>query len=137
MIDGLLHINGVAVKRERAQDYIDSDVGQYPTRVRRWRETLPNGVSYETLDRVENSLYDNTAPYLVPPGHFFMMGDNRDNSNDSRVSPASGGVGYVPFENIIGRAEIIFFSIGDGAHPWQVWRWPWSVHWHRLFRIVR
>jgi signal peptidase I len=66
-----------------------------------------------------------------------MMGDNRDNSNDSRVSPASGGVGYVPFENIIGRAEIIFFSIGDGAHAWQVWRWPASVRWHRLFRIVR
>ena len=137
MIDGLLHINGVAVKRERAQDYIDSEMGQYPTRVRRWRETLPNGVSYETLDRIENSRYDHTAPYLVPPGHFFMMGDNRDNSNDSRVSPASGGVGYVPFENIIGRAEIIFFSIGDGAHAWQVWRWPWSVRWHRLFRIVR
>jgi signal peptidase I len=53
------------------------------------------------------------------------------------VSPASGGVGYVPFENIIGRAEIIFFSIGDGAHAWQVWRWPRSVRWHRLFRIVR
>jgi signal peptidase I len=107
-------------------------MGQYPTRVRRWRETLPNGVSYEALDRIENSLYDNTAPYLVPPGHFFMMGDNRDNSNDSRVSPASGGVGYVPFENIIGRAEIIFFSIGDGAHAWQVWRWPRSVRWHRF-----
>src|SRR5262249_7637812 len=110
MIDGLLHINGVAVKRERAQDYIDSEMGQYPTRVRRWRETLPNGVSYETLDRIENSRYDNTAPYLVPPGHFFMMGDNRDNSNDSRVSPARGGVGYVPFENIIGRAEIILLG---------------------------
>jgi signal peptidase I len=100
-------------------------VGQYPARVRRWRETLPNGVSYETLDRIENSEYDNTATYLVPPGHFFMMGDNRDDPNDSRVPPASGGVGYVPFENIIGRAEIIFFSIGDGAHAWQVWRWPW------------
>jgi signal peptidase I len=135
MIDGLLHINGVAVKRERAEDYIDSDVGH--ARVRRWRETLPNGVSYEALDRIENSEYDNTATYLVPPGHFFMMGDNRDDSNDSRVSPASGGVGYVPFENIIGRAEIIFFSIGDGAHAWQVWRWPWSVRWSRLFRIVR
>jgi signal peptidase I len=136
MIDGLLHINGVAVKRERVQDYVDTDDG-YPTRVRRWRETLPNGVSYETLDRVENSEFDSTAPYIVPAGHFFMMGDNRDNSNDSRVPPARGGVGYVPFENIVGRAEIIFFSIGDGASAWQMWRWPRSVRWSRLFTVVR
>ena len=137
MIDGLLHINGVPVKRERAEDYIDNDEGSRPIRVKRWRETLPNGVSYYTLDRIENSDYDNTRPYLVPPGHFFMLGDNRDNSADSRVPPLSGGVGYVPFENIIGRAEIIFFSVGDGGHAWQVWRWPWSVRWNRLFTIVR
>jgi signal peptidase I len=136
MIDGLLHINGVAVKRERAEDFIDRDEGPTPIRVRRWRETLPNGVSYYTLDRVENSEFDNTAPYIVPAGHFFMMGDNRDNSSDSRVPPARGGVGYVPFENIVGRAEIIFFSIGDGAHAWQLWRWPWSVRWRRLFMLV-
>src|SRR5262249_60515426 len=123
---------GVAVKRERAEDYIERE-GQYRTRVRRWRETLPNGVSYQTLDRIENSEYDNTAPYLVPPGHFFMMGDNRDNSNDSRVSPARGGVGYVPFGNIVGRAAVIFFSIGDGAAAWEVWRCAWAVRWCGLF----
>jgi signal peptidase I len=137
MIDGRLHINGVAVKRERVEDYIDSDEGPEPVHVKRWRETLPNGVSYDTLDRMENSEYDNTQPYIVPSGHFFMMGDNRDNSNDSRVSPTNGGVGYVPFENIIGRAQILFFSIGEGGQAWQVWRWPWSVRWSRLFTIVR
>jgi signal peptidase I len=137
MIDGLLHINGAAVTRERAEDYIDHDEGPQPVRVKRWRETLPNGVSYYTLDRVDDYYYDNTQPYLVPPGHFFMMGDNRDNSVDSRISPASRGVGYVPFENIVGRAQVIFFSIGGSGHAWEVWRWPSSVRWDRLFMIVR
>jgi signal peptidase I len=137
MIDGLPHINGVAVKREPAADFIDNDEGPDPVHVKRWRETLPNGVSYDTLDRIENSDYDNTGIYLVPSGHLFMMGDNRDNSADSRISPQNGGVGYVPLENIIGRAQMIFFSIGDDAHVWQVWRWPWSVRWGRLFSAVR
>jgi signal peptidase I len=134
MIDGVLHINGAAVKREPAPDFIDTDQGPQPVRIKRWRETLPNGVSYTTLQQYESTMYDNTPPYVVPAGHFFMMGDNRQNSQDSRVLAA---VGYVPFENIIGRAEIIFFSMGEGGHAWQVWRWPWAVRWSRLFTIVR
>jgi signal peptidase I len=63
-----------------------------------------------------------------------MMGDNRDNSTDSRVLSQ---VGYVPAENIIGKAQIIFFSIRDDAHAWEVWRWPWAVRWDRLFTLVR
>jgi signal peptidase I len=134
MIDGVLSINGEPVRRERIDDYIETDEGTRATRVKRWRETLPNGVSYNTLDLVDNGFYDNTAVYTVPPGHYFMMGDNRDNSTDSRVLSQ---VGYVPFENIIGRAQIIFFSIGEGEPAWAVWRWPWVVRWSRLFTIVR
>ncbi len=106
MINGHLHINGEPVKREQIEDFIDIEDGR-TTRVKRWRETLPNGVSHETLDLIENGYYDNTPVYQVPPGHYFMMGDNRDNSTDSRVMSQ---VGYVPFENLIGRADIIFFS---------------------------
>ena len=127
---GLLHINGVPVQRERVSDFIDDEDGRA---VRRWRETLPNGVSYQTLDLQDNGSLDDTPEYRVPPEHYFMMGDNRDNSIDSRVA---SGVGYVPFENLVGRAQIIFFSIGDGHSAWQIWTWPWSVRWERPFTIV-
>jgi len=134
MIDGVLHINDVPVKRERISDFIETEEGSRTTRVKRWHETLPNGVSYTTLDLIDNGFYDNTSVYAVPPGNYFMMGDNRDNSTDSRVLSQ---VGYVPLENMIGRAQIIFFSIFEGERAWEVWRWPWSVRWRRLLTLVR
>ena len=113
MKDGVLNINGEPVQRERVEDFVTDEDG-VAQRVKHYRETLPNGVSYTTLDLTDNGFYDNTQVYTVPPGHYFMMGDNRDNSTDSRVLSQ---VGYVPFENLIGRAEIIFFSVGDDAPP--------------------
>ena len=134
MMDGVLHINDVPVKRERISDWIDTEEGGRRTVVKRWQETLPNGVSYTTLDMYDgHGFLDNTQVYEVPPGNYFMMGDNRDNSQDSRVLSA---VGYVPLENMVGRAQIIFFSIGEGEYAWQIWRWPWTVRWNRLFQMV-
>jgi len=134
MIDGVLQINGEPIKRERAEDFVGQEDGPGIKRIKRWKETLPNGVVYYTLDLVDNSFYDNTPVYTVPADHYFMMGDNRDNSTDSRFL---GQVGYVPQENLIGRAQMIFFSIAEGEHAWMFWRWPWAVRWNRFFKIVR
>jgi len=134
MIDGALFINEKPVQRERIEDLVESEADGSTTRTRRWQETLPNGVSYTTLSQIGNSYYSNTPVYEVPPGHYFMMGDNRDNSADSRVLSE---VGYVPFENLIGRAQVIFFSVNAGEHAWEVWRWPWIVRWGRTFTMAR
>ena len=120
---GLLYINGEQVKRERVEDFIGTDRRGSPYRVPRYRETLPNGVEHFTLDLIGNSDTDNTDEFVVPPDHYFMMGDNRDNSIDSRVPVRRGGVGFVPAENLVGRAEILFFSKEDRALPWEVWNW--------------
>jgi signal peptidase I len=133
VIDGVVSINGTPVKHERAPEFIETEEGAQATPVKRWKDTLPNGVSYYTLDLVDNGFADNTQVYTVPPGNYFMMGDNRDNSTDSRFSQ----VGFVPFENIVGKAQMIFFSVYEGERAWQFWRWPVAVRWNRLFSIVR
>ena len=133
MLGGVLHINGQPVKREKVEDFVETEEGR-TTRVARYKETLPNGVIHYTLDLQENGFYDNTQVYTVPAGHYFMMGDNRDNSTDSRVLSQ---VGYVPLENIVGRAEVIFFSVREGEAAWQFWRWPWSIRFERLVNLVR
>jgi signal peptidase I len=133
VIDGVVNINGVAVQRERASDFVETEEGTRDAPVKRWKEILPNGVTYYALDLVDNGFADNTQVYTVPPDHYFMMGDNRDNSTDSRFSQ----VGMVPFENIVGKAQVIFFSVFEGERAWQFWRWPVSVRWSRLLTIVK
>jgi len=137
MIHGRLYINGQVVDREPLPNYVTTGHFGRPMDAPHYLETLPGGVKHEIIEMDgDDGYYDNTGVYEVPPGDYFMMGDNRDNSTDSRVPPDQGGVGYVPFENLIGRAEVIFFSVDEGAPAWEFWRWPWTVRWSRLFQPV-
>ena len=118
VIDGVLNINDKPVALARAE------------------ETLPNGVQHPLLQPVNNGPLDNTIVYEVPPDHVFGMGDNRDNSLDSRVPPRDNGVGYIPIENLVGRAEFRFFSFDGNTPWWHVWEWPFAIRYSRLFTGV-
>ncbi|WP_240309548.1 MULTISPECIES: signal peptidase I [Sphingomonas] len=100
-----------------------------------YRETLPGGPSYVVLDQVDNPLADEFGPVEVPAGTVFMMGDNRDDSADSRFSPASGGMGFVPLEHLVGRALVTFWST-DGSAEWlKPWTWFTALRAHRIGQV--
>ena len=135
---GVVFITGKEVPRRAIGTFSTQEDDGPPRPIPAYEETLPNGVKYTVLDSEQNGPFDNVGPYRVPVGHYIMMGDNRDNSTDSR---ASWGVGYVPYDNLIGRAEIIFFSAAvdePGAFRWyKPWEWPFEIRWSRFFTLVR
>jgi len=133
VIGGILNINGTPVKREKVENADTSRARGYPVRVTEYIETLPNGRKHLIWERSDNDMLDNTPVYKVPPGHYFAMGDNRDSSQDSRVLSR---VGYVPYENLIGRAEFLFFSHDDSAALWQIWKWPGAIRFRRIFNGI-
>ena len=152
MVDGVVILNGKPVPKVRIADFLMEEspnspcryVGSYapePTvengrtycRYPRYRETLPDGRAYEVLDQI-HGLADDTPVYRVPAGHYFVMGDNRDDSADSRFSPAVGGVALLPADNLIGRPLAIFFSTDGAAIWWKPWTWFSATRWDRIGR---
>ena len=133
MKQGRLWINGTMVERELVGEAIDRDSRSQNVPVQVYRETLPSGVTHTIQEISDDQFLDNTAEYVVPEGHYFMMGDNRDRSQDSRVLSA---VGYVPADALIGKAEARFFSVKDNRAPWALWEWPETLRLDRMFQSV-
>lgn len=133
MINGRLFINDRKVERENTgmAEY-DNGYGS-EVKVSVYKETLPNGVVHTIFEESDDGPLDNTEKFTVPENHYFMMGDNRDNSRDSRVLDH---VGYVPFDNLVGRADIIFFSTNGSANMVQFWKWPWTIRYDRLLTSI-
>ena len=129
--NGVVYLNGKKIPKERVEDYVEHQPGNvnYIRHVPKFRETLPNGVSYFVLDSFNNPQADNTEVYTVPEGRYFFMGDNRDNSIDSRFLD---DVGYVPKENLIGPARVIALSVEEGESLLAFWKWGESLRFERF-----
>jgi len=135
MIDGTLHLNGTAVSKEfigMRKTRCQQGVAEVP----HYRETLPNGTTYVVQEcRGDDGGHDNTGEYIVPEDRFFMMGDNRDESQDSRVTHA---VGYIHKDDMVGRAERLFFSVdGNKSDIWEIWKWPFAIRYGRILDPIK
>jgi signal peptidase I len=129
--EGALYVNGEAVRRSAQGEGVAQTPFGFERPVDRYRETLDDA-TYMTHDLGPDGEVDNTDVYEVPAGHFFMMGDNRDNSVDSRYPPEFG-VGFVPAENLVGKAELILFSWNAEAALFKPWTWFTEVRPSRFF----
>ncbi|MFW0776882.1 MAG: signal peptidase I [Rickettsiales bacterium] len=131
--DGIVFINGEPLKREQMDDYLD-DRNKYNVRnIPRFEETLPEGKRYTILEDKENGPADNTTTFIVPEGHYFFMGDNRDNSIDSRFT---NEVGFIPEENLVGKALMIFCSVHGGGSCFNPMNWFSDMRYERFFRSL-
>jgi signal peptidase I len=137
VIHGQLFVNGQMVPRRQVEDYVYQEGGAVVL-MHQYIESLPRGPGETPLEHPiikigDDGPLDNTAVFEVPGGYYFAMGDNRDNSQDSRVMSA---VGFIPAENLVGRAQFLFFSTDGSAAWWEVWKWPFAIRYWRLLNGV-
>ena len=132
LVNGSIFINEIKILKEKKEDFIDNDNHISIKRVRKYKEYFEN-FEIEVLDLTDDGIVDNTKLFVVPDGHFFVMGDNRDNSQDSRFINI---VGFIPFENLIGKAQFIFFSL-ENSRFLQFWKWPKAIRTNRIFKSIK
>jgi len=132
IINGQIIINDNLIMRKKNQDFIDVSKNFKTKRIRKYTEYFYEH-EVEVLDIMDNGMVDNTPLYVVPDNHFFVMGDNRDNSQDSRFTNV---VGYIPLENLVGKAQFIFFSL-ENSRFLEIWKWPTAIRFTRIFKFIR
>ena len=132
MKSGKLFINGSLVIQEEDGFYRHIIKNKFEQILEQKKERLNEDKSYAILNLNDYQVMDNTKEFVVPNDKYFVMGDNRDNSLDSR---ANGGW-FVPLENFVGKASIIFFSITDDTRFWQIWKWPFNIRYNRIFKKI-
>ena len=132
IINGQIKINNNLIIRKKNKDFVDIDKHGNKKRIRQYEEFFFDK-EVAVIDIMDNGMVDNTPLYTVPAGHFFVMGDNRDNSQDSRFINV---VGYVPMENLVGKAQFIFFSL-ENSRFLQIWKWPKAIRYGRLFKSIQ
>ena len=132
IIEGQILINNIRIERKKIESFVDVNKQGKTKRIRTYKEYFENK-EVNIIDLMDNGMVDNTPAYIVPEGHFFVMGDNRDNSQDSRFVNV---VGYIPMENLVGKAQFIFFSL-ENSRFLEIWKWPNAIRFHRLFKPIQ
>ena len=131
IINGNINLNGKNIARKKMKDFFDNDKNTSLKRIRKYKE-FHDSISFDIIDIMDNGIADNTQLFEVPDGYFFVMGDNRDNSQDSRFKT----VGFIPFDNLVGKARFIFFSL-ENSRFLEFWKWPKAIRGSRIFKKIK
>ena len=132
MINGNIMINDNLIIKKKLNDFVEYQKDGNINRIRMYQEYFFDN-EINILDITDSGIVDNTNQYIVPKDHFFVLGDNRDNSQDSRFI---NKVGYIPFENLVGKAQFIFFSL-ENSRFIEIWKWPNAIRYERFFQKIK